>query len=192
MGACPGCGTTRTGRFCEQCGHDFADGSVPTGTPRPPTGLDLTMPSGRRNDPPCSATRVDIRPRWTAEITADRGYFDAACWGDDGLVFPSTYPSRSIPLDSKEVRIGRRSASRGLSPEIDLSGEPADPGISHLHAVLIAGSNGAWQLVDPGSTNGTTLNGATEPLAPNVAVPVGDGDRIHLGAWTTITLRLVA
>ena len=42
-----------------------------------------------------------------------------------------------------------------MTPEIDLSTEPADPGISHLHAVLIAEPNGTWRLVDPGSTNGT-------------------------------------
>ena len=188
MSGCPGCGTVRTGRFCEQCGHDFtAAGSAPTAPPRPamgprpPTGLDVTLPSGRT---------AGHTPRWTAEITADRSYFDAACWGDDGLIFPGPCPPRRVPLDGRQVRIGRRSTSRGLTPEIDLSTEPADPGISHLHAVLIAEPNGAWQLVDPGSTNGTTLNGATEPLAPNVAVPVGDGDRIHLGAWTTITLRI--
>ncbi len=180
---CPGCGTVRTGRFCEQCGHDWStDGSVPTSPrpgPRPPTGLDVTLPSGR----------TPGHRRWTAEIIADRSYFEAACWGE-GLVFPGPCPPRQVPLDGSQVRIGRRSTLRGITPEIDLSAEPADPGISHLHAVLIAEANG-WQLVDPGSTNGTTLNGASEPLAPNVAVPVGDGDRIHVGAWTTITLRAV-
>jgi hypothetical protein len=55
--------------------------------------------------------------------------------------------------------------------------------------VLLARPGGAWTLVDPGSTNGTTVNGATDPIAVNVEVPVGDGDRIHVGAWTTITLR---
>jgi hypothetical protein len=123
-----------------------------------------------------------------AEVTADRDYFQQTAEGDDSLVFPEGTAPRLIPLILRQVRIGRRSTARGLEPEIDLSARPADPGISHLHAVLLAQAGG-WQLIDPGSTNGTTLNDDPTPLATNVAVPVGDGDRIHLGAWTTITLR---
>ncbi len=54
--------------------------------------------------------------------------------------------------------------------------------------MLIAQPDGGWHLVDPGSTNGTFINDAPEPIEVNVDVPVGDGDRIHMGAWTTITL----
>jgi hypothetical protein len=43
--------------------------------------------------------------------------------------------------------------------------------------------------VDPGSANGTRINDGNEPIAVNVPVPVGAGDRIHIGAWTTITLQ---
>ena len=32
--------------------------------------------------------------------------------------------------------------------------------------------------------------GGTDRIAPSVAVPLHDGDRIHLGAWTTLTLHL--
>jgi pSer/pThr/pTyr-binding forkhead associated (FHA) protein len=48
---------------------------------------------------------------------------------------------------------------------------------------------GGWLLVDPGSTNGTTLNGSNDELPVDTEVPVTDGDRIHVGAWTTIVLR---
>jgi pSer/pThr/pTyr-binding forkhead associated (FHA) protein len=75
-------------------------------------------------------------------------------------------------------------------PEIDLSAPPEDPGVSHLHAVLLAQPDGTWNLVDPGSTNGTTVNGGTEPIPVNAPLPMADGDRIHVGAWTTITLSL--
>jgi pSer/pThr/pTyr-binding forkhead associated (FHA) protein len=57
--------------------------------------------------------------------------------------------------------------------------------------VLTAVGEG-WSLTDPGSTNGTTLNGSREPLTPAVSVDIADGDQIHLGAWTTITLRAPA
>jgi len=85
-----------------------------------------------------------------------------------------------------EVRVGRRSVSRGIDPEIDLTGPPADPGVSRLHALLVAGPDGTWSVVDPGSENGTLLNGNTIPA--NQAVALHDGDRIHLGAWTALTI----
>jgi pSer/pThr/pTyr-binding forkhead associated (FHA) protein len=44
-------------------------------------------------------------------------------------------------------------------------------------------------LRDLGSTNGTTLNDDPTPIGREVGAPVSDGDRIHIGAWTTITLR---
>ena len=85
------------------------------------------------------------------------------------------------------MRIGRRSRGRDLQPDIDLSGPPSDPGVSHLHAVLIAQPGGSWTLVDPGSSNGTRVNG--RPVTVNTPVTVGVGDRIHVGAWTVITIR---
>jgi pSer/pThr/pTyr-binding forkhead associated (FHA) protein len=86
------------------------------------------------------------------------------------------------------MRIGRRSPSRGLEPEIDLSGPPADPGVSHLHAVLIADEDGGWTVFDPGSANGTQVNG--REMAPGSRVRLRDGDRISLGAWTVLTIRV--
>ncbi|MBB5964663.1 FHA domain-containing protein [Planomonospora venezuelensis] len=103
------------------------------------------------------------------------------------VLFPPYCPRRDIPLAGPEIRIGRPSRSRNLVPEIDLSGPPEDPGVSHLHAVLLPGPGGGWTLVDPGSANGTVVNG--RQIGINEPVPVGDGDRIHLGAWTLITLR---
>jgi len=85
------------------------------------------------------------------------------------------------------MRIGRRSATRELKPEIDLADPPADPGISRLHAVLLADSGGTWSIVDPGSANGTLLNG--RELAIGESVTLHEGDRINLGAWTVITVH---
>ena len=85
------------------------------------------------------------------------------------------------------MRIGRRSAVRGLEPEIDLADPPADPGISRLHAVLIAGPDGSWSVLDPGSANGTLLNG--REIAVGELIRLRDGDRINLGVWTVITVH---
>jgi pSer/pThr/pTyr-binding forkhead associated (FHA) protein len=123
-------------------------------------------------------------------VTADRDYFDSVVAGggpDVGTIeFPAYCPARQFRLTGPEMRIGRRSASRGLEPEIDLTGPPADTGVSHLHAVLIAEPDGSWALLDPGSANGTQLNG-TE-IGTNDRMPLHDGDRITLGGWTLLTI----
>lgn len=128
---------------------------------------------------------------WVAVIVADRAYYESmiGLGGPDAarVAFPPYCPERRTPLAGAEARIGRRSQSRSLVPEIDLSGPPEDPGVSHLHAVLLAQPDGTWQLVDPGSANGTLVNGETVEI--NVPVPLADGDRVHVGAWTLITVQ---
>jgi len=44
-------------------------------------------------------------------------------------------------------------------------------------------------VVDLGSANGTYVNDSATAIEPNLPVPVKDGDRVHLGAWSTLTLR---
>ncbi|GAA3930538.1 hypothetical protein GCM10023085_09900 [Actinomadura viridis] len=168
----------------------------PPRRPAPAPTMPLAAPVPLPASPPAPvsgpAAAGEGGPAWSAAIVADRAYYDSviALGGPDAasLAFPPYCPERRIRLEGEQVRIGRRSASRGIEPEIDLSVPPEDPGVSHVHAVLLARPGGSWELVDPGSMNGTTLNGGTEPIDVNVPVPVGDGDRIHVGAWTTIIL----
>ena len=47
--------------------------------------------------------------------------------------------------------------------------------------------DGGWAVLDPGSANGTIVNGAEIPTG--VQVPLNDGDRINLGGWTAITVH---
>jgi pSer/pThr/pTyr-binding forkhead associated (FHA) protein len=94
-----------------------------------------------------------------------------------------------FPLQAGEVAIGRRSDSRGIHPDIDLSGAVADPGVSHRHALLVRRVDGGYDVVDTESTNGTTMNDGVEAIGPSVPVELVDGDRVHVGAWTTITVR---
>jgi len=127
---------------------------------------------------------------WTAVVAADRTYYDsvqAVSDSDAGsIVFPAFVPERRYQLTGTEVRIGRRSVSRHIEPEIDLSGPPADTGVSRLHAVLVAEPDQTWSVRDPGSSNGIVVNGKDVP--PGGTVPLRDGDRIYLGAWTVITI----
>jgi pSer/pThr/pTyr-binding forkhead associated (FHA) protein len=124
-------------------------------------------------------------------VAADQVYYEQvrAATGPEGadITFPSYCAERRFQLTGSQMRIGRRSKARGLEPEIDLSGPPTDPGISRLHAVLLAAADGGWAVLDPGSSNGTLVNG--REIAVGDQVPLQDGDRINLGAWTAITVH---
>jgi hypothetical protein len=169
---CPACGAARVGsdRFCEGCGYDF-----------------VTQATSAQAAAAVSAATADGEARWDAVISADRAYFDEVA--SPGVEFPPHCPDRTFPLAGAQLRIGRRSASRGIYPEIDLSGAPEDSAVSHLHALLVRGVDGSYSLVDPGSTNGTTVNDSPDPIAVNTPIPLAEGDRIHVGAWTTITIH---
>ena len=125
--------------------------------------------------------------RWDVVVRADRRYFDSM--EPEGLSFPEETSSRRIALLGDYVRIGRRSVSKGLTPEIDLSGTLEDVGVSHRHAVLMRQPGGEWALVDEASTNGSYLNSVDDPVPPNQRVPLRDGDQVHVGAWTTLTVE---
>ncbi len=158
---CPQCGVAHRGddRYCEACGYDFE--SPPPGT-----------------------------AQWEAVASADRAQFDRLA--PAGVSFPDSYVERRFPLTADYVRLGR---NHGQTPadavEINLAGGPEDPAISHVHAVLERQSDGSYTVRDLGSTNGTTVNDDPTPVSADAsaAVPLTDGDRIHIGAWTAITLR---
>lgn len=132
-------------------------------------------------------------PGWVAVVAPDPEYFTAMMGRSgpeaSGLSLPAYVPEQQHPLTGGQLTIGRRRNSTGESPDVDLSQSPEDPGVSHQHAVLAQQPDGSWAVVDQDSTNGTTINGSDEPIQPFVPVPLKDGDRVHVGAWTTITLR---
>ncbi|HZN20796.1 MAG TPA: FHA domain-containing protein [Micromonosporaceae bacterium] len=168
---CRACGNLLDGRYCEHCGHD----SLSTG------------PAPKPQHPPTAATS------WCVIAAADRAYFDAmrAMDGPDAdlVDFPLFCPERRFPLQGDQVLVGRRNPRRGVDPEIDLTGPPEDVGVSHTHAMLVAQPDGGWTVVDLGSANGTYVNGDhTTPIRTNTPVAIGHGDRVHVGAWTRLTL----
>jgi FHA domain len=198
--ACPRCGAPRAGQFCEACGYNFTVGAAglpPLAAPAPTAPVPAApppvtpLPTAPLPTAPAEAEAgAGARGAWIAVVTADRAYYDSvrAAGGPDAdaISFPAYCPERRFRLSGTEVRVGRRSVSRGIDPEIDLTGPPADPGVSRLHAVLMEAADGTWSVVDPGSENGTLVNGKEIP--PGEAVPLRDGDRIHLGAWTALTI----
>lgn len=161
---CPACAAPISGRFCEACGHDSA----------------LPAPA----EPGPAATVA-----WTAVVAADREFYQRvlAREGPDTVEFPDYFPERRISLDQDVTLIGRRNQDKGVDPQIDLALHPADRGVSTQHAVLRLRGTGLT-VTDIGSTNGTSLNGSDDRLPEGQETPLSDGDRIHVGAWTTITV----
>jgi hypothetical protein len=164
--ACPACGMPVSGRFCEACGHDSA---LPEPSAAPST-------SG-----PAAVT-------WTAVVTADRELYQRvlAQKGPETVEFPLYFPERRIALEGDTTLIGRGNRKQGVEPEIDLGIHPADRGVSSQHAVLRI-HDSVLTITDLGSTNGTYLNGDNR-LGEGEETPLADGDRIHIGAWTTIKI----
>ncbi|HKS46505.1 MAG TPA: FHA domain-containing protein [Amycolatopsis sp.] len=180
---CPACGAPLSGRFCEDCGADSLTASPPnpavaTESPAPPEAVESTA----------SAEPVT----WSVVVSADRRYYNSVCaegGPDAGAIgFPPFCPERRFVLAGEQVTIGRRSRTRGIEPDIDLTGPPEDPGVSRLHALLVADATG-WSIVDMNSANGTYVNYTRESLKPNTPRPLANGDCIHVGAWTTITVH---
>ncbi|MEV4437208.1 FHA domain-containing protein [Streptomyces sp. NPDC049585] len=160
----------------------------PEGAPEPPAA-----PGTYGYETPGHQPEPEQPAGWVAVVAPDREYFlsmmnrsgpEAA-----GLNLPAYSPELRFPLDGGQITIGRRRHSTGESPDIDLSRPPEDPGVSHQHAMLVQQPDGSWAVVDQDSTNGTTINGSEDPIQPYVPVPLREGDRVHVGAWTTITVR---
>lgn len=165
--ACAACGMPVSGRFCEACGRDSA---LPEpATPAPPGAASVG---------------------WAAVVNADRAFYDRvrAQGGPDTVEFPRFFPERRIVLQGNTTLIGRGNPKQGVDPEIDLGIHPADRGVSTQHAVLRIRDSGLT-ITDLGSTNGTSLNDSDDRLPEGEETPLADGDRIHIGAWTTITIR---
>lgn len=193
-----------------------SSGTVPAGDPAPADGLVGTVgpaprtmiPAQRAGDvtplpwttgsgtgaaPATVPPEASAGPRqWRLVATSDPAYHAMmqanAEPGSTPIPFPAYCPERRFTLSGRQVLIGRRSRTRGIEPEVDLSGPPADPAVSHTHALLLFQPATGWAVVDLESANGTYLNDDPDPIAANLPITLADGDRIHVGAWTTLTV----
>ena len=174
--------TSRRSRRTEVLGDVTPDPCPVCSTPNSPTdrfcegcGADI---DAVRAAPPITT--------WTIEAAPDRAYYGRVA--PPHLRFPAERHPVDYTLGPDPITVGRTRAGQPTSPEIDLSGDLADPGVSTRHATIELTPDGP-QIVDLGSTNGTTLNGSSQPIAPSQRVTLADGDRIHVGAWTTLTIH---
>lgn len=181
--SCPNC-SEATGAddvFCENCGYDFLSGTLPDSTSTLGSAIHAVAPDNTAG----SAAQA------VATVRVDLEFFERMQF--DGVDPPAALPDPvSIALPPTDILIGRHSESRGTFPEIDLSaifedGDGTDPAVSSNHCRLHRTASG-WTVTDLGSTNGTYVGDAIEPIVPGVPVELPAGTSIHLGAWTRIDL----
>lgn len=205
---CPDCATPRSpgGRFCEVCQYDFANNTsrgvtqvntvsatstAVSTVPAPEVPAATAAASSLPAVPVSTTAAVDAIP--TDLTPADTSWIrlkavvkvDPSLAADTDAVatVPVGKADRQFPLDLDENLLGRRSESKKIYPEIEVS----DPGVSHRHCQLVKQSNGSFAVLDLGSANGTRLNG--HELEPGVAAPLKAGDEIVVGMWTRILIQ---
>jgi hypothetical protein len=177
---CPNCGLSNgsDNLFCEQCGYDFTTGQAP---PKPEVVA-----------PPVEPTAIpDSNVKWVVVVEVDPAWF-----GLKGSLADQPCPqasSSTVALTQHTALIGRSSQSRDIHPEIALDG---DTGVSRRHAQLVRDGDGLV-VIDLSSTNGTYVVPAgsdpsddTDAVEAGLATSLSDGDRIYLGAWSRLTVRL--
>ncbi|GAA3005184.1 FHA domain-containing protein [Actinokineospora diospyrosa] len=165
---CPNGHPAQTGRFCEVCGYDSH----------------LPAEQQRRQPPP------PVETQWSISVAADRAYYDEtkAHTNDLRIEFPRFVPPRRFDLVGASLVIGRADPTRGIRPDIDLTGPPEDRAIGRSHAMLVHNPPG-WTIVDLHSTNHTFVNDIHTPIPPDHPTPLTPGDHIYLGAWTVLTVH---
>jgi serine/threonine protein kinase len=193
----PPWGAEGSATYAMQGGGDSRTGYPPVVVPPRPPVAEGTAPvkvavADSPGTPPTSST-ASRAATWMAVASADRAYYDSVWAADipaeEIVSFPEGSPERRFPLTGTEILIGRRSTTRGIYPDIDLTappgGPPTDAGVSREHAKLVATPDG-WSIIDLGTENGTLVNGLDITVGRPVALR--DGDRINLGMWTVITI----
>jgi FHA domain len=186
-GTCPNCNGPKDGFsiFCEDCGYDFVTGIVPANRMPAAAATDAAAPSASTSP---NAAVINKAGSWMIVVATDRAQFDRV--GDASVVFPVGVADRVVELTADRALIGRRSTSRNIHPEVDLSPTPEDVAVSRQHAEIVRAADGTFTVTDLGSSNGTFLNGSAAAMSPNTPMPLANGDSVSVGAWTTLTLVL--
>lgn len=127
-------------------------------------------------------------PPVTLVLGTDRAHWERMV-GSGDPAFPMVGPTLDLELTGDRAVLGR--VRTGAQPDIELalSGTAADPGVSH-HQCIFEREGDRWTVRDAGSSNGTWINDADEALAEGATHTLAHGDRILIGAWTCLTVRM--
>jgi FHA domain-containing protein len=144
----------------------------------------------------CESCGYDVQsgtPAGPAPVTlvlgADRAHWDRMV-GSGEPAFPAASPTLSFELTGDRAMLGRVKAGAAAGDvDLALTGSAADPAISH-HQCVFERAGASWTVRDAGSANGTWINDADEPLADGAAHTLAPGDRVLMGAWTCLTVRM--
>jgi FHA domain len=200
MATCPRGHESTTSDYCDTCG-------APIDAPPDPT---LTLPTVEPAAPaaaPCPSCGEPIRGRFcescgydpesgqapappsvTLELDADRAHWQRMV-GSGEPAFPAALPTVHFELTGDRATLGRVRAGAPVEVDLALTGAAADPGVSKHHCTFER-QGAQWVVRDAGSANGTWINDAAKPLPADQAHTLADGDRILIGAWTRLTVRV--
>jgi len=173
--SCPKCKADRddpSTPFCGVCGYNFVTRQggdvVPQTATAPQPVVKTTEATPAPAQPACTASHIEI------EVTFDESNVEA----------PKGIPPRKFSLYDEESLIGRRSSS--IPHTVGLEG---DDYVSRRHLLIILQPAGFYvaRLFD--NTNGGMLNG--KEMTPGVEVPLVEGDKIAVGAFTIIKVNAI-
>jgi len=157
---CPGCGSDVQGQFCESCGYDVVAGV------------------------PAAASTV------TLALGADRAHWERMV-GSGEPAFPDVAPTMTFELTGERRTLGRVRPGRTSDVDLQLTGPGADPAVSQHQCEFVRDpATGTWSVRDTDSANGTWINDADAPLPQGQAHVLAAGDRIFVGAWTSLTVNM--
>ena len=210
---CPAGHESSTDDYCDTCGAPIGAGGPPEeGAARAGAdpGASTAAPTGAEPEvaaaPPCPGCGEPVVGRFCEScgydvekgapaappplglvLGADRGHWERMV-GEGDPPFPVAVPALSFELTGDRLVLGRVRAGAAVDVDLALTGSAADPAVSHNQCVFER-EGATWTVRDLDSANGTWINDADEPLADGVTHPLAPGDRILMGAWTSLTVQ---
>ncbi|MDX2138978.1 MAG: FHA domain-containing protein [Chloroflexota bacterium] len=187
---CPNCGlVNRVGVLvCENCGSSLVAGAA-TVMPTTRSLQDPKMVTGRlfpdrSSDSPFSEQKLPYisAPTENKPISAPAPGNNVF---EDNMILRLEITGATIPIlvyPKKETLIGRRDSGSGTMPDVDLTSYAGyRMGVSRRHAIVRL-QDKHLEVVDLGSSNGSSLNGVH--LQAHQPYPLRDGDELTIGKMT--------
>ena len=181
---CPNCSlVNRVGVLvCENCGTSLIAGaaSVPStrGLKDPSLGTGQLFSSAL--DEVFKESKLPFSTPDTASAPAPTAKSDLLF--EDSMVLRLEIVGATIPIlvyPKKDTLIGRRDVTTGTMPDVDLTSYAGyRMGVSRRHAIIRL-QDKRLEVVDLGSSNGSTLNGVQ--MQPHQPYPLRNGDELMFG-----------